>query len=431
MTARRSLLWRVHFWAALIASPFALAAALTGILYVFTPQIEPKLHGSLEAAPAGWVLHSALPNYSATESVKVAFMPPPVARPEGGPRLDHGHGATPEAAPQAKAEAFLRSNFGLSSKALVVYVNPYSGRVLGSLPQAERFNVWARKLHSTLLQDGWRWMIELAASWVLVMLVTGILLWWPSASQPAPPQSNASGRAAWKRWHAIAGVCLSAVSAVVLVTGLTWSEHAGKQVRWARDAVGQAPPRIPAHFRSNVPAQGEMLSWDAAWQAARRNAPDVAMEIMPPRSRDGYWRANHLDRGEADRRFDLLLDAYTGAPLYYSGWADQTAFGKATIVGIRFHRGELGLWNQALLLLFGLGIVFSLSTGWIMYIKRRRQGLAGLPPVAPGAWKAVSPLGWGGTLLMIAAMPLLALSAIVVGGVELLLLVLSRGANRP
>nr|WP_315489115.1 PepSY-associated TM helix domain-containing protein [uncultured Rhodoferax sp.] len=51
---RRSLLWRVHFWAALIASPFAVLAALTGILYIFTPQIEAQLHGHLDTvAPVG------------------------------------------------------------------------------------------------------------------------------------------------------------------------------------------------------------------------------------------------------------------------------------------------------------------------------------------------------------------------------------------
>ena len=45
---RRSLLWRVHFWSALIASPFVLVACLTGLLYVFTPQIERYLHGHLD-----------------------------------------------------------------------------------------------------------------------------------------------------------------------------------------------------------------------------------------------------------------------------------------------------------------------------------------------------------------------------------------------
>ena len=45
---RRSLMWRIHFWAALIASPFAVVAAITGTLYVFTPQIESALYAHLD-----------------------------------------------------------------------------------------------------------------------------------------------------------------------------------------------------------------------------------------------------------------------------------------------------------------------------------------------------------------------------------------------
>ncbi|HAT33461.1 MAG TPA: PepSY domain-containing protein, partial [Janthinobacterium sp.] len=94
--ARRvSLFWRIHFWAALIASPFALVAALTGILYIFTPQIEAALYRGLEqttpavvmrpldeavaaataAAPPGWDLLSVAPAYRPGDTVKLVFAP--------------------------------------------------------------------------------------------------------------------------------------------------------------------------------------------------------------------------------------------------------------------------------------------------------------------------------------------------------------------
>ena len=99
-THRRSLLWRLHFWSALIASPFVLVACLTGLLYVFTPQIEQSLHGHLDtvrpqaqarpldeavqaarqAAPEGWRLHSVVPAFEADDSVRVAFTPSTMRR---------------------------------------------------------------------------------------------------------------------------------------------------------------------------------------------------------------------------------------------------------------------------------------------------------------------------------------------------------------
>ena len=434
---RRSILMRIHFWAALIASPFALIATITGLIYVFVPQVESVLHGHLDHvtpaaqirplddaieaakrdAPEGWTLNSVSPMHEPTDSVKVAFMPPPSEKKMSG---GGGHGSHGSAAPVAKEKQdFLRPNFGIPMKSTVVYVNPYTAEVLGSLPQAERFSNWSRKLHSNYLQnDGWRWLIELAASWLMVMLVTGLYLWWPRTPQPFVPQANFKGRPSWMQWHTFVGVTLSVMSAVILTTGLTWSKQAGDQIRWARDATGQASPRIPAHFKSSASEGGRVLTWEQAMQAVRRESPDVQMLLMPPKGPEGYWRANQLDRDQPDRRFDLLLDAYSGERLYFSGWSEQTAFGKATAIGIPFHRGEFGWWNQALLFVFGVGVLFSIVSGWVMYFKRRKQGLSGLPSVMKGSWKSVPWAAWLGGAFMLVAMPLLAMSAAVVVLIE-------------
>lgn len=444
---RQSLLWRIHFWAALIATPFALMAAITGLMYVFVPQVEALMHGHLDhvvpsaqvralddavlvaqqAAPEGWMLHSVVPAQEPTDSVKVAFMPPPSEKKmHSAGHGDHGGGATSN--PNEKSE-FLRPNFGIPSKAWVVYVNPYTTQVLGSLPNAERYSNWSRKLHSSYLQnDSWRWLIELGASWLMVMLVTGLFLWWPRTPQPFVPQSRAKGRAAWRQWHTFVGVALSLMSAVMLTTGLTWSKQAGEQIRWLRDMAGQASPKIPAHFNSN-PADGvRSLTWEQALQAVRRQAPDVQMQLMPPKGAQGVWRANQIDRDQPERRFDLLLDAYSGERLYFSGWSDQTAFGKATAIGIPFHRGEFGVWNQALLFVFGVGVVFSIVSGWMMYFKRRKQGLPGMPATMQGAWKSVPAGAWLGGAFMLLAMPLLVVSAACVAVIEVILAIKQRHA---
>jgi uncharacterized iron-regulated membrane protein len=432
---RRTLLWRIHLWAALIASPFAVVACLTGLLYAFTPQIEKALYGGLDrvvpgeqrrpldeavaaarlVAPPGAVLHSVVPARGPGDTVRVAFMPP--AAPVG----HAGHGAPATASGAASVPpAFLRPSFGIPGRATVVYVDPYTAKVAGVLPEAERFANWARRLHSSLLQgDGWRWMIELAASWMMVMLLTGIFLWWPAGGQSGLPARGTTGRTAWQQWHAFLGVALSIVSLAILTTGLTWSRIAGSQIRWARDAVGQAPPRIPAAFASVVPDGGRMMGWEQARQAVAAQAPDVVTQIMPPAGPTGYWRANQLEKtGQPTSSFDLLLDAYSGAPLYRSGWADQTAFGKATAIGIPFHRGEYGLWNQALLVLFGAGVLFSLISGWTMFFKRWKRGQAIFPPSVPGAWRHVRIWSWPAGAVLMVAMPLLAATAVPVALVE-------------
>jgi uncharacterized iron-regulated membrane protein len=432
LARRRSLFWRIHFWAALIASPFALLAALTGILYIFAPQIEDTLYGHLDrviptgqmlsldqsvaaakaVAPSGLVLHSVLPAYAAGDSVKVNFAPPSTKT--------SGHEGHQHAA--AKPAIAQRPAFGLPSKTIVVYINPYTNAVLGEMAAQERFSNWSKKLHSRLLQDdSWRWMIELAASWLMVMLLTGVWLWWPRNGAAFLPQSGVKGRAGWKQWHAFLGVALSLMSLVILTTGLTWSKYAGDQVRAARDMVGQAPPALPRDLQSHPRDGASQLQWQAAWDAGRRFAPDVAMQLVAPRGPHGVWRASAADRGQPTKRFHLLLDSYTGESLYLAGWDKQTAFSKATAIGIPFHRGEFGWWNQLLLLVFGVGIVFSLASGWVMYFKRRRSGRLDFPRLLPGAWRSASLTCWMLAAALFVLMPLLALSAALVVLVEVAL----------
>jgi uncharacterized iron-regulated membrane protein len=431
LARRKSLFWRIHFWAALIASPFALMAAVTGILYVFTPQIEAMLYASLDrvtpsgamrplddavaaarlAAPAGWQIHSVLPPHDASETVKVVFAPASGAKTKAG---DHQHGPAAQAAAQPA--------FGLPAQAIVVSVNPYTAEVTGNLADRERFSTWAKRLHSRWLQnDNWRWMIELAASWLMVMLLTGIYLWWPRGAQTALPQAGAKGRIAWRQWHSVIGVALAAISFIMLATGLTWSKYAGGQIRSLRDAIGQTPPRIPHGLQSIQQADTAPMTWQAVLVAARRQVPDSPLQLTPPRGNQGTWRISSAERTQPDKRVDLVLDAYTGQALYYSGWERQTVFGKATAVGIPFHRGELGWWNQVLLLLFGSGVLFSLVSGWVMFFKRRGPESFGLPPLLPGAWKSAPSGAWIVAAIMFLMMPLLALSAVVVAAIEIML----------
>lgn len=426
---RRSLFWRIHFWSALIASPFALIAALTGILYIFTPQIEQALYAKLDyvqargqmrpldaaidaarlAVPADSSLRSVVPALASTDSIKVFFMLPALHATHA-PTDEHGA----HHAPATKAASNPRS--------AVIYVDPYTTAILGMHMDNERFSTWSKKLHSNLLQgDDWRWMIELAASWLMVMLLTGIYLWWPRKSESGLPQRGAKDRKWWTQWHGFIGVVLSIMSFVILITGLTWSKYAGDQVRWARDSVGQATPQAPRNLTSTVIDSIAPMTWQAAANAARRQAPEIALQLAAPSDHLGTWRVNNYDRSQPQKRVDMVLDAYSGKALFYSGWNDQTAFSKATGIGIPFHRGEFGVWNQILLLVFGLGIVFSLLSGWIMFFKRRKTGSLGLPKLLPGAWKSLPAAAWISAAVMFMLLPLLACSAAVLAILEMIL----------
>jgi uncharacterized iron-regulated membrane protein len=438
---RRSLFWRIHLWAAFIATPFALVGALTGILYIFTPQIETVLHGHLDrvtpastrlsldalaalaqrAAPQGATLRYLVTPGAQDVSVRAYFGPsggkPPKAAAADGEHAEHQGGGAKEGgeAPARPVKMDHRIPQGT-----IIYLDPYSGEVLGSHGEMDRFGTWSKRLHSSLLQgNDWRWLLELSTSWVLVMLLTGVYLWWPRGGQPAWPQTGLRGRVGWRQWHAFSGVLLSVMALVILTTGLTWSQHAGQQIKTAADWMGQGSPQAPKNLRSKGQTGQPLLGWQQVWESVRAHAPDVSYQITPPKRTDEPWRITNFDRGQPTKRFTLLMDGYSGEKLYYHGWESFTLFNKATAVGIPFHRGEFGWWNQALLLVLGWAVVWWLVSGWVMFLQRNRQGLLGLPRLMPGAWRSVPVPAWltGGVFLLL--MPVWGWSVAVVGLIEL------------
>lgn len=413
----RTLLWRVHGLAALLALPFLLIATVTGLIYLPTPQVEawqgrawqsvpagPVLNldslvaQAQEAAPEGLRLRHVSPPARPGESLRVQFAPPP----QGGPGAHRDHAGHPgHGGPGG----------GAAAEPVDVYVDPGTGAVLGEQRESERYSTWAKQLHSRLqLGEGARWMIEWAATCLLVMLVTGLALAWPRAGDSLSPRQAPAGRLRWRAWHRLVGLLLGGLSLIIVLTGLTWSQTAGSQVRAARDWAQQGAPRAPADLRSTPQPGAAPLGYEAVWRRAEQLAPGVRLQLTPPRAAggDGVWRVQTVDRHLPGRRAELVLDAYSGALLWQSRWADLPAFAQATAIGIPFHRGEFGLWNQALLLVFGLGLLVSTATGVLMAGARWRRGQALLPVL-----RTRQGLGWrwpllAASLLLCALIPLLA-----------------------
>jgi uncharacterized iron-regulated membrane protein len=417
-SALNRLFWRMHFWAGLIASPIIVFAALTGLLYVFTPQIEAWRHADVDrvtvgsqrlpldaqvaaalAAAPDAALRYVVPAHAADDSTQV-WLRAPHAHHGGG---EHDHGLPTGS---------------------IVYVDPYTGQVLGQLQEMARFKTWAKKLHANALQgDGWRWLIELGASWMLVLFATGLVMWWPRSQANGGVGWRAllprwgRGRATWRDLHAVVAIALGLVLAVVLVTGLTWAEHSGKRFRAMQNTLGQDAPRAPKSLRS-APSDSPALAWQAVLERSRAQAPDIAMQISPPAGADGVWRVENFDRTQPTGRFSLALDARSGTTLFSSGWERLPALARATAIGIPFHRGEFGVWNQALLALAALAALFSVVSGVVMWWLRRPRGKVGAPTLPARHLKQVPLWLWPLMAALAWALPVFGWSLLVMLALE-------------
>ncbi len=208
--AQRRTLWHWHFYAGLFVMPLLVVLAITGTLYCFQSQIEPLLYGSRMI-----VADTGAPRLSSDALL---------ARAAAEPRDAVATLAQVETDRTRSAEFVFRLSSGDSES---VYVNPYTGAVLGMLNVEHRLMKQIRNLHRGLmLGKTGELVMELADCWTFVMIGTGIALWWPGKTRAGGvwlPRLSLTGRAWWRDMHKVGGVWLAIGAIFFVLSGLPWS----------------------------------------------------------------------------------------------------------------------------------------------------------------------------------------------------------------
>jgi uncharacterized iron-regulated membrane protein len=410
-------LWRWHFYAGLFCVPFVILLAITGSIYLFKPQVE-----ALADRPYDRMV-AAGPYASAAEQVRRATLAVP------GSRLSAYEVRDPRDATQVLV--------GLDDGSQVrVYLHPVTGTVLKVLPEDQRLMEVVKTIHGELLL-GVRGsiVVELAGAWALVMVVSGLYLWWPRGRSGVGgvlyPRLDAKGRPMWRDLHAVTGFWVSACAIFLLVTALPWTTvwaDGFAKVRaltglvsgpadWTQSrAQEHAAHRMAmAHMQQPPP-----VSLDAMVVSARAQNLAPPVMIAPPSATSPSWTARS-DTQDRPKRVTLTLDAATGAILGRRGFADDHPIDRAVGYGIAAHEGQLfGVANQILSALTALGLTLVSVSGYVMWWKRRPKGALGAP-AAPSDRR----IGWGLAVIIIAFalfQPVFGVSLILIGALEGLIL---------
>lgn len=397
-----NLAWRWHFYAGLFVAPFMVMLALTGIIYLFKPQLDLLMYSSLLEVPAG---HHTVPADDLLQRVKAAYP----------------QGQVTQYLPPVNAERSAQFVVKNAGHELNVFVDPYHGDILGEQDAKQNLQAIARAIHGELMIGtfGDR-LIEMAAGWGVVLVVSGLFLWWPrgQAAGILWPRLNGRGRVLWRDLHAVTGFWGATLLLVMLLSGMTWTGFWGKQ-------YAQVWNVFPAAMWDNVPTSDiEARSLNSA---TRQTVP-WAMENTPmPMSGD---HAEHMNHGNAhagpaapevslqdvqniaserkvepgysitlpttatgvftiavfadDPRNDATLhvDQYTGKVLADVRFEHYGTVARATEIGVMLHEGKMfGTFNQIVVLLICLMILLSAVSGVVIWWKRRPEGKFGVPPL--------------------------------------------------
>jgi uncharacterized iron-regulated membrane protein len=375
--ALHRLIWRWHFYAGLFCIPFVISLAITGSIYLFRPQVEAWLD-----APYRGLATSADAAPSAEVAAALAAMPGATLKAYQLP-LDTGDAAQ-----------VLVARDGVVSR---VYVHPQSARVLRIDEEEKRpMRVLAHFHGELLLGDRGSMLVELAASWAIVLLLTGLYLWWPRGRTGfggvVYPRLRGGERIFWRDLHGVTAFWVSGLALFLLVSGLPWAKSWGsllKEVRHATSAttvrsdwpVGAGDAVAHEHAGHGHDAAGAGSPFDpAALDRVVASARGLALAppvlIAPPMAQSNAWTAKS-DAGNRPRRADVELDA-DGTVLRRTAFGARPLIDRLVGYGVAAHEGQLfGALNQALGVFTALGLIVVCVSALWMWWKRRPEGELG------------------------------------------------------
>lgn len=428
--------WRWHFYAGLFCIPFVIWLSITGSIYLFKPQIERWLDRPFDNLT---VAARATPEAQATAAL--AAVP--------GSSLHYFE--VPRTAKSAT-----RVIVGKGQAEYRVYVHPQTLQILNVVSEDKRPMRIVFRLHGELMAGDWgSRIVELAASWAIVMILTGLYLWWPRQAAKLAGvlyfRLNAGKRIFWRDLHAVTGVWVSAFALFLLLTGLPWAKSWGgylkalrsvgghKIVRqdWTTGRSSEIENRIAMNESSmagmSMEHSGHMAHTMAgplqphAYAALDRLVPAVTalhladpVLIMPPMSPGKDWTAKS-DSQNRPLRAVVTLDSATGAVTKRENFDQRPWVDRLVGIGVAAHEGQLfGLFNQLLGLFTALGLVLLSVSAVVLWWRRRSVGLLGAP--VPARKPSFS---WGLAMLLVAFgvyLPMLGASLVFVLAMERLVL---------
>ncbi|MEJ5155123.1 PepSY domain-containing protein [Gluconobacter wancherniae] len=388
--------WRWHFFAGLFCLPFIILLCFTGSIYLFKPQVDRWIDWRYDH------LASSVTHSTPQQEVRAALNAVP-----GSHFLAYELPETTSSAARVIVDR--------QGTAIRVYVDPTSCVVLKQVPEEERFERIIFKLHGQLLLGNTGSIImEMVASWTIVLIATGLYLWWPRHIQNLAgilyPRITREGRVRWRDLHAVTGLWVSSFLVLFLLSGLPWSfvwGHALSRVEtqfshltsvpdWEIGAVSE---RNRIAGRSVSPQQTDtMPGMDMGSMAVSDNSISESLNqvvttasqlgftapvlITPPPAGGTAWSVRS-DTQNRPNRISAVVDS-SGSVRSVQRFEEKALTDRVIGYGVAAHEGHLfGRANQFLNLVVAVGLLTMSIAALVLWFRRKPPGQLGIPSVDP------------------------------------------------
>ncbi|SKB83267.1 PepSY-associated TM helix domain-containing protein [Daejeonella lutea] len=370
MTIRKAI-GKVHLWLGLASGLFVCFLGITGCILAFQREIE-----------------DATQSYRFTEVQKKQVLAPSalkaIADKELPGKSAHSIGYEPGRSSMAVYYDALPEEYYY-----IVYLDPYSGKVLKVKNMEDDF------FRIVIMGHYYLWLppeigqpvLTTATLIFLILMISGIILWWPKHKAAVRQRFSIKWNAKWKRvnydLHNVFGFYMTWVAIFVALTGMVmgfqwfrtsvyWAASGGKPLVEYYESFSKAPATkteapIPAVDRLWYQVQQEFPGFEGSIEMHPPEDDKSVLEVAMNPTTDTYWRYDY-------RFFDQHTLQELKVDHVYGRFADATVADKLLRMNYDIHVGAIGGLTGKIIAFFASLIAASLPvTGFLIWLGRRRK----------------------------------------------------------
>ncbi len=351
----RRAIFRLHLWVGVLVALYVVVVSVTGAALVFRIQMQRAVYPEL---------------FTSSRDGPIADMATVVERVQAAyPRMRvSGVDAPTSDRPTHLAYVVDAERFE------AVLIDPVTAEILGTLPDHPLVS-WLQRLHFDLLAgDTGRVVNGIGATAVVLLVLTGVVVWWPGRSGWWRA-AIVDWRRPWKRttWelHGAVGIWTAVFTMLWAVTGLYFAFPA--TFRATVDRL--SPLSVVASPQSVVPPGRSLTQgWRAVIDAARVHDGGHIARVLAPFDASGAFQVQFTDEQPTPTGAPALrpvyLNQYTGARLPTP--ATQPSVGDLMMRWVApLHVGNFGGVGVRLAwMLFGLAPAVLAVTGLVLWWTR-------------------------------------------------------------
>jgi uncharacterized iron-regulated membrane protein len=359
------LIWKWHFIGGIISAPIVAILAITGIIYLFKDSYEAPQKQELLRIEQKTENKMSFQQQWAFAQKEWEKKPTGVILPTN----------------ENECTEFISGKFSHKS---ILYIDPYAQKVKGQINISNTDMHTVRKLHGELLLGsvGTK-IVELVASWMVVLIITGLYLFWPRGRGWKgffTVRTNQSKRILFRDVHALSGFWFSFLLLLVLAGGLPWTDVWGEGFRMVQQKTGSGFPATWDSRMFNSNPKGDPIPLDEIITKAKELCLKGKTVIDLPQSAKGVYSI-YNETNELGEIKKIHLDQYSGKVLASHTWSDVGILMKARMWTMAFHQGEFGLWNWYLMIFVAIGLFTLSMSAIISYAYRKTPGTLAIPKV--------------------------------------------------